>query len=186
MTRSRCFPSCLGFLMFATLGIASINSPLLAQVARVAPESRIAGSLQQFIDSSKVSGAVVLVADRDKVLALEAVGFADIAARTPMRHDSLFWIASQSKPITATALMMLVDEGKVSLDDPVERYLPEFKDQWLAVERDKDHVLLKKPKHPITVRNILSHTSGMPFKSAHRAADARPASVASRACGATP
>jgi CubicO group peptidase (beta-lactamase class C family) len=153
-------------MMVAAWGMALIHSPLLAQVARVSPESRLAGSLQPFVDSSKVAGAVVLVADREKVLALEAVGFADIAARTPMRHDTLFWIASQSKPITAAALMILVDEGKVLLDAPVERYLPEFKDQWLAVERDKDHILLRKPKHPITVRNILSHTSGMPFKSA--------------------
>src|SRR5262245_22162734 len=83
-----------------------------------------------------------------------------------MKTDNVFWIASMSKPITAVGLMMLVDEGKVKLDDPVEKYLPEFKDQWLAAEQDKDHVLLKKPKHPITVRNILSHTSGMPFKSA--------------------
>jgi CubicO group peptidase (beta-lactamase class C family) len=83
-----------------------------------------------------------------------------------MRTDMVFWIASQSKPITAAALMMLVDEGKVRLDDPVAKYLPEFKDLWLVTEKDKDHLLLKKPKHPITVRNILSHTSGMPFSSA--------------------
>jgi CubicO group peptidase (beta-lactamase class C family) len=63
-----------------------------------------------------------------------------------MRTDSVFWIASMSKPITATALMMLVDEGKVKLDDPVSKYLPEFAEQWLAVEKDKDHILLKKPK----------------------------------------
>lgn len=68
--------------------------------------------------------------------------------------------------MTATALMMLVDEGKVNLDDPVARYLPEFNDQWLAVEQDSDHVLLKKPKHRVTVRHVLSHKSGMAFKSA--------------------
>jgi CubicO group peptidase (beta-lactamase class C family) len=73
-----------------------------------------------------------------------------------MTTDALFWIASQSKPITAVALMMLVDEGKVSLDDPVEKYLPEFKEIKLAGE---------KPKQSITVRRILSHTSGMPFSS---------------------
>lgn len=82
-----------------------------------------------------------------------------------MQTDSMFWIASQSKPITATALMMLVDEGKLSLEDPVEKYLPEFQGQWLAVERDDEHVLLKKPSRPITVRDILSHTSGLPFRS---------------------
>jgi CubicO group peptidase (beta-lactamase class C family) len=113
-----------------------------------------------------LAGAVTLVADKDKVLSLDTVGYADIAAGTTMPPDAMFWIASQSKPITATALMMLVDEDKVKLDDPVATYLPEFKDQWLAVEQDKDHILLKRPAHPITVRNILSHTSGMPFKSA--------------------
>ena len=126
----------------------------------------IAARLQPFVDSHTLAGAVTLVASKDKVLGIEAVGFADIGAKTPMQTDNVFWIASMSKPITATALMMLVDEGKVKVGDPVEKYLPEFKDQWLAVEQDKDHILLKKPTHPITVGNILSHTSGMPFKSA--------------------
>ena len=61
--------------------------------------------------------------------------------------------------------MMLVDEGKVLLDDPVEKYLPEFRGQWLAVVRDDDHQLLKHPAHPIKIREILSHTSGLPFSS---------------------
>jgi CubicO group peptidase (beta-lactamase class C family) len=78
-----------------------------------------------------------------------------------MNTDGLFWIASMSKPITATALMMLVDEGKLRLDDPVEKYLPEFRGQMVVAEKDKDHVVLKKPAHAITVRNILSHTSGL-------------------------
>ncbi len=89
----------------------------------------------------------------------------DVAAKQPMRIDCLFWIASMSKPLTATALMMLVDEGRVSLDDPVEKYLPEFQGQMLAVEQTPDHLLLKKPAHPITVREVLSHTSGLPFMS---------------------
>ncbi len=108
----------------------------------------------------------MLVADKDKVLSAEAVGWADIAAAKPMRTDSMFWIASQSKPITATALMMLVEEGKVHVDDPVEKYLPEFRGQMVVAERDADHVLLRRPKHPITVKNVLSHTSGLSFKSA--------------------
>ena len=89
----------------------------------------------------------------------------DVAAKRPMRTDCLFWIASMSKPMTATGLMMLVDEGRVSLDDPVEKYLPEFQGQMLAVEQSPDHVLLKRPAHPITVREVLSHTSGLPFMS---------------------
>ncbi|MDB6007329.1 MAG: hypothetical protein JWR15_4316, partial [Prosthecobacter sp.] len=126
----------------------------------------IAGTLQPFVDDQVLAGAVTLVADKDKVLDVSTVGWADIAARKPMTKDAMFWIASMSKPITATAFMMLVDEGKVSLDDPVEKFLPEFKGQMVIAEKDKDHVLLKKPKHPITVRNVLSHTSGLAFKSA--------------------
>jgi CubicO group peptidase (beta-lactamase class C family) len=125
--------------------------------------------MQPFVDHHALAGAVTLVADKGKILSLEAVGFADLAAKKPMTTDALFWIASQSKPITATALMMLVDEGKVNVDDPVEKYLPEFKGQMLKVEAakgqpDKGPPQLVSPKHPITVRNILSHTSGLPFK----------------------
>lgn len=130
-----------------------------------APKPLTAG-LRPYVDDKVLAGAVTLVVDKDKVLEAGTVGWADVAAKKPMTQDAMFWIASMSKPITATAFMMLVDEGKVSLDDPVEKYLPEFKGQMVVAERDKEHVLLKKPKHPITVRNVLSHTSGLPFKSA--------------------
>ena len=129
------------------------------------PPKTIVRAVQPFVDSNTLAGAVMLVESRDKVLSLEAEGWLDIARRKPMRTDALFWIASQSKSMTAAALMMLVDEGRVNLDDPVEKYLPEFKGQMLAVEQDADHVLLRKPVHPITVREILSHTSGLPFSS---------------------
>ncbi|MGO8691567.1 MAG: serine hydrolase domain-containing protein [Thermoguttaceae bacterium] len=146
---------------------AGIFAPVvsLGQERPAAPGGRLAAALQPFVDKHQLAGAVVLVADKDKVLDTEAVGYADVAAKKPMQTDCLFWIASQSKPITAAALMMLVDEGKVKLDDPVEKYLPEFHGQWLIGDRGSDHMLLKRPKHPITVRNILSHTSGLPFAS---------------------
>jgi CubicO group peptidase (beta-lactamase class C family) len=127
---------------------------------------QITAAIKPYVAAHSLAGAVTLVADKDQVLSLDAVGFADIEAGKPMRKDAMFWIASQSKPITATALMILVDEGKVRLDDPVQKYLPEFKDLWLAVEQDKEHVLLKKPLEPVTLRNCLSHMSGMPFRSA--------------------
>ncbi|MEI7730058.1 MAG: serine hydrolase domain-containing protein [Verrucomicrobiota bacterium] len=132
--------------------------------AGVAEPPKPGSALQSFVDHHELAGAVTLVATADKVLDVQAVGWADLAANQPMRPDCLFWIASQSKPIAVTALMMLVDEGKVSLDDPVEKYLPEFKDQWLAAEHDNQHVLLKKPQHPIVVSNLLNHTSGMLYK----------------------
>lgn len=128
------------------------------------PNKPIAAALQPFVDRHELAGAVTLVATKDKVLDVETVGWADTAAKKPMAKDALFWIASMSKGITAAVFMIMVDEGKVKLDDPVEKYLPEFKGQMVVAEKDGEHVLLKKPKHPITIRNVLSHTSGLPFK----------------------
>ena len=78
--------------------------PVLVTRPLPAAEPHVAASLQPFVDDHTLAGAVVLVADKDKVLSLEAVGYADIAAKTPMRTDDLFWIASMSKPMTAAAL----------------------------------------------------------------------------------
>ena len=127
------------------------------------PSAEPAASLQPFVDRGELAGATILVAKSDGVSSLQAVGFADRDAGKPMRVDSVFWIASMSKPITATALMMLVDEGKVRLDDPVEKHLPEFHGQTLSAGDVDGRAVLKKPSHPITVREILSHTSGLPF-----------------------
>lgn len=153
----------LSLVIIATLMIAGSVGAVAVQAESL---DVLAASVQSFVDRHELAGAVMLVADKDKVLAIKAVGSSDIAGEKPMQADSMFWIASQSKPITATALMMLVDEGKVNLDDPVDKYLPEFRGQMVIIEKDDDHQLLKKPSHPITVRNILSHTSGLPFSSA--------------------
>jgi CubicO group peptidase (beta-lactamase class C family) len=115
--------------------------------------------LQSFVDRHIAPGVVVLVANKDGVLALETAGLASLATKKPMRDDSVFWIASMSKSLTATALMMLVDEGKVSLDDPVEKFLPEFKGQQVGAADDQHPA--HPPAHPITVREIMDHTSGL-------------------------
>ena len=136
----------------------------LAPPARAA-EPKVADSLQPFVEKGTLAGAVVLVASPDKVLAVETAGFSDRETKTAMKADDLFWIASMTKPMTAAALMMLVDEKKVALDDPIEKYLPEFKGHMVIAEQDKEHVLLKKPARPTTLRDCLRHTSGMPFVS---------------------
>src|ERR1700734_2463543 len=87
------------------------TAPTRARAEDAASAKSIAAALQPFVDRHALAGAVTLVADRDKVLSLEAVGYSDVKAGTPLHTDALFWIASQSKPITATAFMMLVDEG---------------------------------------------------------------------------
>jgi CubicO group peptidase (beta-lactamase class C family) len=147
-----------------------------------------AAALQPFVEKHELAGAVALVADKDKVLSVAAVGFADIAGKKALKTDALFWIASQSKAMTATAVMMLVDEGKIALDDPVEKYLPEFRGQMVVAEKDNDHMLLRKPRHPITIREVLSHMSGLPFKSAieEPTLDGLPLAAAVRSYAMTP
>ena len=147
-------------LLLAFTAVPGLAAPAFAD----APTSSSA-LLQPFVDKHELAGAVALVADKDQVVSIETVGFADIEAGKPMKADSVFWIASQSKGITAAAVMMLVDEGKISLDDAVEKYLPEFRDQMVVAGKDGDKVTLKKPSHPITIREVLSHVSGLPFRS---------------------
>jgi CubicO group peptidase (beta-lactamase class C family) len=146
-------------LAFLLLGVIALPS---AWPADPPAGKKLAAAVKPFVDRGTLAGAVVLVADRDKVLDLEAVGYTDVAAKTPMWTDALFWIASQSKPIAAAALMILVDEGKVKLDDPVAKYVPEFAVVMVGGEKGQPP---RKPARPITVRDILSHTSGLPFKS---------------------
>ena len=153
------FFTLLGMFSFAVLPSSAEEENLPAS------SDAIADALQPFVDSHFLAGAVTLVANKAKTLDLQSVGYEDVAAHKPMATGALFWVASETKPITATCLMMLVDEGKAHLDDPVEKYLPEFHGQWLAAEHDDTHLLLKKPAHPITLREILSHTSGLPFAS---------------------
>ena len=124
--------------------------------------SSIASVLQPFVDRHELAGAVALVASKSKVVSLEAVGYADIAANRRLQTDAVFWIASMSKPIAATAVMMLVDEGKVRLDDPVDKYLPQFTPHIIGITSNRDNVRLQRPQHAITVRTLLSHTSGIP------------------------
>lgn len=135
--------------------LLSAAAPLPTAAAEPDPPSAVAAKMEEFVATREIAGAVTLVATREKVVRVDAVGQADLAAQQPMREDALFWIASMTKPVTGTAVMMLVEEGKLSLDDPVEKHLPE-----LAALRFQD-----KPVK-MTIRHLLTHTSGL--------ADARP------------
>jgi CubicO group peptidase (beta-lactamase class C family) len=152
----------LTMLFFFTL---TFHLCLLGGLAPAAPDfpasttSILAPKLQHYVDDQVMAGAVLLVADKDKLLNLEALGWSDIAAKKAMRVDDVFWIASMTKSVTAAALMMLVDEGRVRVDDPVEKYIPEF--STLKVLQPDG--TLVSPSHPILIREILSHTSGMRF-----------------------
>jgi CubicO group peptidase (beta-lactamase class C family) len=123
---------------------------------------RIPARMKEFIDRGAVSGAVVLVAHKGEVVLHEAVGLANREAKRPMQKDSIAQIMSMTKPVTGIAVMMLVEEGRLSLLDPVEKHLPEFKGQMLVDHIEPDgRVVLRKPARPINVRDLMTHTSGM-------------------------
>jgi CubicO group peptidase (beta-lactamase class C family) len=133
----------------------------------------MADALQPFIDDHVISGAVMLIANKDKILHEEAFGLADIETKRPMADDTLFAIYSMSKPVTCVALLMLADEGKININDPVEKYLPEFKGQMVKAPTAADPAALKPPSHPMMVRELLDHTSGLgwTYPSEHPKAD---------------
>ena len=149
------------FLLVA-LAVNAFASSLPQRAHGLNPEklSEVRKRMQAFVDDKTIAGAVTLVARNGQIAAIDTVGQADIANAKPMKPDTMFWIASMTKPITATAIMILRDEGKLSIDDPVEKHLPEFKNQWLI--GNKSEVLtLKRPARGVTLKDLLTHTSGV-------------------------
>lgn len=144
------------------LAAAGVMATMIAGAARGdASLPGVDAKVRAQISAGEVAGAVTLVTGPKRVLHLVAEGLADREAGTPLKTDSIFWIASMSKPITATAVMMLQDEGKLSVEDPVSKYLPE-----LAHLKTADGV-----EHPVTIRQLLTHTSGMGEISSDEARD---------------
>ena len=143
--------ACWGLVWLSLHGMIFAAEPAAAGLDAGAL-ARIAPRMQQFVDQHQAAGVVTLVARHGHVAHVAAVGLADIEKRQPMRTDSLFLIASMTKPITATALMILVDEGKLSLDDPVAKYIPPFRDVTVNGQ---------PLERAITVRHLLTHTSGI-------------------------
>ena len=123
--------------------------------------SQIPQRMKSFVDKQTVAGAVTLVSHGADIVEFDATGMADIEAGHPMRKDSIFQIMSMTKPVTAIGIIMLAEQGKLALRDPVEQYLPEFHDVRVAttVGPDADH--LKVPNHALTIRDLLTHTAGI-------------------------
>ena len=125
--------------------------------------ARIKPAMQRYIDQHLVAGAVTVVARKGKVVHFEAQGFMDAENQVPMRTDALFRIASMTKPITSVALMMLWEEGRFHLNDPVSRFLPEFANPQVSTTGDVSGQTgsLVPARTPITVRHLLTHTAGL-------------------------
>src|SRR4249919_1775208 len=130
-----------------TLGIAAFTLPLAAGSGALMPGKaddlgfasdrmpRIREAVQKHVDAGEVSGVVTLIARRGKIAHFEAYGLLDLESKKPMPRDGIFRLASMSKPITATAVMMMIEEGKVRLTDPVSRFIPEFKGAKVAMPK---------------------------------------------------
>ena len=108
--------------------------------------------MQELVDKGQVPGAVTLVIKKDRVVSFEAVGYRDVESKTAMTVDTIFDIRSMTKPVTAIGIMILMEEGRLALNDPVEMYLPEFKNSAFQGERGP---------RPITIRQLLTHTAGL-------------------------
>jgi len=133
-------------LVMCVVGLVGISGLVMA-----AEKSAVGVAVEKFVEAGEIAGAVALVVDREKVVDVSAVGLADREAGLPMKENALFWIASMTKPITGTAVMMLVEEGKLAMDDPVSKHLPEF-----AGLKDGEG----KPV-VVTLRQCLTHTAGL-------------------------
>lgn len=138
------------------------------QVATATPESRGISSerlgrlhqgMQGYVDRREAGGIVTLIARDGKVVDVHASGFQDVEKRTPMKTDTIFRIASMTKPITSVAVMMLAEEGKLSLTDPVSKFIPAFKGQQVVAEGGAT----APARRDITIRDLLSHRSGLSY-----------------------
>src|ERR1043165_5435675 len=133
----------------------AINTAAAAEGASPAsPE--VTAAMQSYLDNYKLAGVVSLIANKSgKVHYKNLLGYADVEAKKPITEDNVFWIASMTKMFAGASIMILVDEGKVSLDDPVTKFIPQL-GKWMVVEeKDQNHILLKPLARPVTVRHVL-------------------------------
>lgn len=182
LNRTHVYRGLSAFLRY--LVIVLLIAPLQAQtLPKAKPEEvglsterlqRINEVIQRYIDSNQISGAVALVARKGRVAHFESYGLMDIEGKKPIRKDALFRMASSTKPVAGVAIMMLMEEGKVRLSDPVSKFIPEFKDPKVAVLKSSTlppampgqpppapEIYTIPASREITVRDLLTHTSGL-------------------------
>src|ERR1700694_3024308 len=157
-------PSMKSKLTNVALGLVLFVLPTSTFAADNAPPAspEVTAAMQPYLDHYQVAGVIAIIADKTGMVHYKnLLGFADVEAKKPIGEDNVFWVASMSKMFAGASIMMLVDEGKVSLEDPVTKCIPQL-NKWMVVEeKDASHVLLKPPVRPVTIRHLLSHTSGL-------------------------
>src|ERR1043165_4261406 len=124
--------------------------------------ARVKAAMQRYVDRGEVPGVVTLIARRGRVVHLESIGYRDVESRVPMTPDTIFRLASMTKPIVAAALMTLYEEGEFQLSDPVSKWLPEYKSMQVVQPQGADgRYNLAPARNPVTIRHVLTHTSGV-------------------------
>lgn len=126
-------------------------------------DARMANALTNWVESGELPGAISILCNGDRT-EVACVGFADVAAKRPITLDDAFMQCSQTKGFCGVTAAILVEEGKLSLDDPVSKYLPEFKTLWVRESETNDTRTLRKAQNELTVRMCLNHTGGFPFE----------------------
>jgi CubicO group peptidase (beta-lactamase class C family) len=129
-------------------------------------------ALQPYVESGQLAGAIN-VFYKDGVQETCCIGYADVSQKRPIKMDNVFMQCSQTKGFCGVTIAKLVEEGKLSLDDPVSKYLPEFKDLWVEVQNKDGVRVLNKAKNVLTVRMVLNHTGGFPFEISAKRRDVR-------------
>jgi len=124
---------------------------------------RISHAMQRYVDEQKTAGMIPVLARRGRIAYAECLGSMDIKANKPMRFDTMFRIASMTKPITSVAVMMLYEEGKLRLEDPVSRFIPEFEDTKVFVRMTDDGIETTDQSPKMTIEHLLTHTSGLSY-----------------------
>lgn len=123
----------------------------------------LSATLDGYVKNERLAGGVALVLRRGKVAYLHAFGERDRESKSAMKPDAIFRIASQSKALTSVAIMMLQEEGKLTIGDPVSKFIPEFANSTVAVPKDGGGYDIVKAKRQITLRDLLTHTSGASY-----------------------
>lgn len=147
----------------ASTGRALPKAPPASVGLEPAALARLSPVLQAYVDSGKLAGVYAVIARHGKIAYEHTVGWMDVDSRTPMRRDAIFRIYSMTKPVVAAGLLKLADQGKVALDDPVAKYIPAFANMKVYAGGPADAPILRDPDSAMTVRQLLTHTSGLAY-----------------------
>jgi CubicO group peptidase (beta-lactamase class C family) len=148
----------------ATATAAELPTARPAEVGLSAERlARLDAAMQAEVDAGRKAGIVTLIARRGRVAHLKAYGMAERETSMPMRTDSLFRLYSMTKPVTSVALLMLYEEGKFQLNDPLDKYIPAFRDVQVLTGMDGDRMLLTTPRRKPTIHDVFRHTAGFSY-----------------------